>query len=674
MHALTITFSPQTKQNYEGLMTQAVQQGLAGTGEHVWLLHTGGWIDTLTSMQVEKDSALAKASTGVGIMSFQRGRTGEPVHDALAERLAVLDNPQDIAYLDSIFPTYEPGFPGYKYETSAFHIPPSFAAASFFDQTVLMGLAVCKAAAESAELGGDPVQIDGEQVFRHILNTTFEGATGRLALDPETGSRLPEFTDGRLTNIMPEPVNETHTTFEARDSNFFSSGVWKEETPFVYNDETTHPPSDLPPFELDKNYIGRTVRAVGLSMAGFVLLLSLAFAIWTALKRDVHIVKAAQPVFLLLLCFGAFIMGATIILIGIDDDIADERTCDLACMAAPWLASVGFTLMFAALSSKTWRVNRLFGRTNMQRVKVSVADVMAPLVILMTINLIVLSVWTAVSPLTWEREDTGHDVFHRVIESRGQCTSDGYLPFVIVLLAVDLVAIAFTTRQSYMARHISTEFAESAHIGIAISSMLLVSSVGIPTVVLVSDDPKARYFVISSVIFVLCSAVLLFIFVPKMYISLKPKSNMMDAVKASIRQSVRHAPSASSRSAWLDVSAAPEQVRDLLEEIARLKRKNDELEARLEEYLYNNVSGSLSLPVADRAEQKDEVAQEPESCPSELETKLGMEQMPGISTVPEEGESAVASRVTTPSQLSETARTSRTSHSSMLHSQEEENT
>jgi len=75
--------------------------------------------------------------------------------------------------------------------------------------------------------------------------------------------------------------------------------------------------------------------------------------------------------------------------------------------------------------------------------------------------------------------------------------------------------VIFASYHSYRARGIATEFAESDFIGKAIACMLLVSFVGVPTMIIVSDEPRARYFVMTSIIFVLCTAILLFIFIPK---------------------------------------------------------------------------------------------------------------------------------------------------------------
>jgi len=88
-------------------------------------------------------------------------------------------------------------------------------------------------------------------------------------------------------------------------------------------------------------------------------------------------------------------------------------------------------------------------------------------------------------------------------------------------------------RSGVCARGIATEFAESDYIGKSIVCMLLVS------MTVVSDEPRAQYFVLNSIIFVLCSAVLLFIFIPKVLGATKGSSTRTPNMTDSIIQSLQ---------------------------------------------------------------------------------------------------------------------------------------
>ena len=514
-----------------GLIEQAVENGMAGTGKHVWMF-LGSILAPFPGMQVEKDSLLAQGMPGVGFFTQKMGRPGMPVFDKFEQAFTKLDNPEDLALLDSRMVRYpdEPDFPRAVASSSALATDPTFFASTVFDSVIMLGLSACKAAATTTT-DSQGIHVDGTTMFSHILDTSFTGATGNVTVDPKTGTRLPETGLYIMVNLLSRELNETHVTFDAEDSWVYLDGQWTEEIPYIYNDGTINIPVDLPELEPDIVFIGQKLRIMGIILASLVLATSLAFAGWTIAKRDVFIVRASQPIFLLLLCLGTFIMGATIIPLSIDDEIASTETCDMVCMAAPWFASVGFALIFAALFSKTWRVNRLLLTPNIQRLQLSAFDVMAPLFVILIANFALLGAWTAIHPLRWEREESVFDSFNRVVESRGHCTSDGYLPFVISLAVIDVGALFLASYQSYQSRGVATEFAESEHIAKSIMIMLLVSSVGVPTMILVSDDAKANYFAMTSIIFVFCSAVLLCIFVPKIKGSTKGSTDAKQAVR-----------------------------------------------------------------------------------------------------------------------------------------------
>jgi len=62
-------------------------------------------------------------------------------------------------------------------------------------------------------------------------------------------------------------------------------------------------------------------------------------------------------------------MGASIIPLSFDDEIASDKGCSIACMSIPWLLCTGFSMSFAALSSKLRRINKLFNSASIRRSK-----------------------------------------------------------------------------------------------------------------------------------------------------------------------------------------------------------------------------------------------------------------------------------------------------------------
>jgi len=181
-------------------------------------------------------------------------------------------------------------------------------------------------------------------------------------------------------------------------------------------------------------------------------------------------------------------------------------------------------IKFSALFAKTWRVNKIFHNPNrFKRIKVTEMDVMKPYIFMMGINLLVLSCWTAIAPLTYNRYDAvGTDDWNRVISTYGICTSeseskatDDFWPFLGVILVINISLLVIANVQGYKARSIQTEYSESRYIIVIMTSMIQMFTLAVPCISLLSKQPRPYFIVMIIVIFCVSSAVLGFMFWPK---------------------------------------------------------------------------------------------------------------------------------------------------------------
>jgi len=178
------------------------------------------------------------------------------------------------------------------------------------------------------------------------------------------------------------------------------------------------------------NQLTTSVRATGLTVCGLIFALALFFGVWTRRNCKKRVVKASQPEFLYMICFGVVVLGSTLIPLSIDDGVASVEGCDTACISVPWLFNFGFTTAFSGLFVKTRRLNSMMANlARSKKMRVKRRDAMKPYGILLMLNTIVLVIWTEVDPLKWARIDTGaYDNFGRSLESYGTCRSNHIVP------------------------------------------------------------------------------------------------------------------------------------------------------------------------------------------------------------------------------------------------------
>jgi ABC-type sugar transport system substrate-binding protein len=131
-------------------------------------------------------------------------------------------------------------------------------------------------------------------------------------------------------------------------------------------------PLVLPPLYVDENRLGG-LAVVGYVLFGLVTLTAIGFIGWTYQSRKLQVVKASQPIFLIMVALGVLIMASSIIPLSFDDSTGHLGSTGI-CMSIPWLCFMGFSITFAALYSKTKRINEIM-RSSESFIRVKVTPV-----------------------------------------------------------------------------------------------------------------------------------------------------------------------------------------------------------------------------------------------------------------------------------------------------------
>ena len=412
---------------------------------------------------------------------------------------------------------------------------PSYIASYTYDAVVALGLGACYAQGNLSLI--QPTSSVDSNISRMDWNTTFSGsehhsytlasrflgATGQVSFGIDGSfSRDPNTTYFVVSNIREQRTEEGTLSFFPVPTHFLelTTNEWTSyrNRTFLFPGGATEPPPDLPPPDTVLVHLDPIARGICLALCGLAMLAALFFLYFTISKRENRIVKASQPEFLILICIGCLLMASTIIPLSMDTQVASERGCDVACQSKFWLVSVGFCLTFTALFSKLWRVNRVMKNAKgFRKVKITALDVIVPGAIILGCNILVLTVWTIMSPMIWEIRTVQYDEFGRPKVQVGSCNAQegNALAFIGSLLAIDGVAILITLWQAYEARHITTDLSESKYIGLAVVAIFEASFIGVPVIYIVNDQPNAVLFLSTAVIFVSVLAILGFLFGPK---------------------------------------------------------------------------------------------------------------------------------------------------------------
>ena len=81
--------------------------------------------------------------------------------------------------------------------------------------------------------------------------------------------------------------------------------------------------------------------------------------------------RLGSPYVNIVIVAGAVVFYVTVILFGVDENVASYSTVDGLCQARIWLVSIGFSLLYGTIFAKTWRVYYIFNHVKANAKSVS---------------------------------------------------------------------------------------------------------------------------------------------------------------------------------------------------------------------------------------------------------------------------------------------------------------
>lgn len=510
------------------------------TDEYWWIFSVEGVSSQRISdwiISSKNKPALYKLLNGAGVFQLLDGFQWRGKNDPFLNSWQSLDG-SFIDLVNQHLPSdpniEESGFP-FQASLGYFQskLPPQ-GASYVYDAVMVGGLALCNAEAEE-ELEVDEGAKDYNSTATDAQNrqlqppkglppppppippvaaaiaAEIEGASGHLSFDKRSQTRDSEGLRFGVYNLLPRVAIEDPSSvyFEPNLSDFMVKNTWEQIQPYVFfSGEITPPIYDI--YIENNNYLSNPVRVVCLclmSLAMFMSVLGLAFV--CVLKKDV-VVKASQPEFLYLLCLGAFLLSSAIFPMSFDESYGwSESQLDKGCMAVPWLIFSGYLVIYLALFTKLWRLQKVM---SFRRQKVTVFHVMGPFAVFSLSCLAVLIAFTVTSPWQWERTF----VTDFPPETLGKCESDHAPLYMGVLAGLCLLATLLAAWMCSKVKDIQGEFSDSQAVFYILFTHFQSIVVGLPVIIiLVDQSPTVFYLGTSLLLSTVSSSSVGFVLIPK---------------------------------------------------------------------------------------------------------------------------------------------------------------
>lgn len=342
----------------ETFMRHAFTRGIAGSSEYMWIATSDVFQQRARTFNPNDDFLLATK----GMLQFSANDASDTFHaphEAFVNAFQnVVENPMNHDFISGVAGNY-------SLVDSSQMLDVHRQTAILYDSAILLGVAACQAREN----------LTGTNHHSAILNSAFQGASGSIALDPSTRSLKFTSLNSVIKFISPrKAVGGESYVLHGETVAHFQEGNWIPTGP------SFQLPHELPIVAVNYNYIGVDLRGLGFVLSTIVVGFSIVFGSWTIICRGrCRVIRASQPIFLLLITIGTTLMGLSIVPLSMDDEIFPDPPC----MAFPWLLSLGWCFAFSALFSKTRRINLIFHQPSFNRIQVSVHDVMVPMAILL---------------------------------------------------------------------------------------------------------------------------------------------------------------------------------------------------------------------------------------------------------------------------------------------------
>ncbi|RLN86634.1 hypothetical protein BBJ28_00025404, partial [Nothophytophthora sp. Chile5] len=234
-------------------------------------------------------------------------------------------------------------------------------------------------------------------------------------------------------------------------------------------------------------------------LAAMLTVLLLVAMVVVFLRREAPIIRRSQYEMLeLILVGGIFTCGAAVAYGG--------RPTKLLCGLRPVLVSMGFTTIFGALVVKSLRVYRVFMRSAMKRVTVTLRMILKLLSFFYLVDVLIFVGWFSVDfplPTVTTKEATEF----RGSVDRITCNSSSFI-FTALLIFWKAMLLFVGLYLSFLIRNVSVDFQESHWIfGSAV--VVLVASVVILPLTYLVDLPAATYFVFLAGLLLFCTVLIM---------------------------------------------------------------------------------------------------------------------------------------------------------------------
>ncbi|XP_038051812.1 gamma-aminobutyric acid type B receptor subunit 1-like [Patiria miniata] len=349
-------------------------------------------------------------------------------------------------------------------------------------------------------------------LFDVISSLSFEGISGPIKFN-SNGDRLGLILLRQLQDGSDVKVGTLDpTTGTGRDI------TWLGYEPISWLGGA--PPIDFIIEREDRQTIQLSLFLTGAILATVGIALACCFLAFNIHFKKLRVIKMSSPNINNLMLIGGMLAYVAIIFLGVDTNIASTDTFVWMCRAKTWCLSIGFSLAFGSMFSKTWRVHKIFTNKTAAKMVLKDSRLFCFVTTLVLLDVLILVLWETLDPLVaTERfgtkviDDENDDIVYTPI--RMMCESRNQTYWIGAFYVIDGLLLIFGAFLAWETRKVSIPaLNDSKYIGVCVYNVLILSFVGAP-VSFILEERNAHYALVATLIWLATTLTLCVVFVPK---------------------------------------------------------------------------------------------------------------------------------------------------------------
>ncbi|XP_031554561.1 gamma-aminobutyric acid type B receptor subunit 1-like isoform X2 [Actinia tenebrosa] len=384
-----------------------------------------------------------------------------------------------------------------------------------FDAVWVMALSLHKAA-EKLHLENmtlDSFTYENKEIAKIIRTSvqdmSFQGVTGHIKFNKQ-GDRVGPVRLKQLQNGVHLTVAVYEPSIKSITKNNTSKVMW----------QGSGPPSDTPHIAYQTEYIAWSLFWFIITVTSCGILLSLLFLAFNIKYRHNSYIKSSSPCLNNVIIVGALLIYASVFSILLDSRVLSGKLLPYMCTITVFLLGIGYSLMFGAMFTKTWRVHQVLNKAYSKQKMFGCSELIGLVLILLVIDVIVFSLWTALDPFTLNMKTTTRKVHSHSSEAiffqYECCHSQSMTTWYYVIFGYKGFMLLVGCFVAWETRKVKVKSLNDSHfICTSIFTIVFAVFIGVPLTFLIPDHRDAHVTVLALCLILPTTISLCLIFVPK---------------------------------------------------------------------------------------------------------------------------------------------------------------